>query len=60
MTASSGIKVYCFHCGEKFSKPSIDKYEKCPKCGKGFEDLNEQAQYAVNQVMRAWIENTKK
>ena len=50
-------KVYCFHCGFKFGKGDPEGYEGCPSCGKGFSDLTEEAQYAVNMVMKAMIEH---
>ena len=49
--------VYCFACGEKFEKSDPEGFEPCPKCGKGFSDLTEEAQYAVSMVMKSMIEH---
>ncbi len=51
--------IYCFVCGEKFKKSDPEGFEACPKCGKGFSDLSEEAQYAVQMVMKSMIEHLK-
>lgn len=51
--------VYCFACGEKFTKKDPDAFEACPKCGKTLSDLSEEAQYAVKMLMKAMIEHYK-
>ncbi len=51
--------IYCFHCGEKFTKTKTEGFEECPHCEKGFDDLSEESQYAVKQLMKAWIEHCK-
>ena len=49
-------EVYCFHCGTKFEKqnqnPSMDDFENCPNCKKGFDDLSEESQFAVKMVLK--------
>ncbi len=49
--------VYCFACGEKFTKSDSEGFEPCPSCGKDFGDLSEDAQYAVKMVMKSMIEH---
>ena len=53
------LDVYCFHCGEKFLKSGHEGFEECSHCEKGFDDLCDQAQFAVKQVMKTWIEHLK-
>jgi len=53
------LDVYCFHCGNKFRKKSLEGYENCPDCGKGFKDLGDEAKYAVSMVMKGIIEYYK-
>ena len=49
--------VYCFACGEKFTKGDPEGYEACPSCGKGFNDLSEETKFAVNMIMKSMIEH---
>jgi Zn finger protein HypA/HybF involved in hydrogenase expression len=49
--------IYCFACGEKFTKSDPEGYEACPSCGKGFNDLSEEAQFAVSMIMKSMIEH---
>lgn len=55
MTSSGGyipkIIVFCFHCGEKFQKKK-DKFEDCPFCGKGYDDLSKESQFAVAMMLK--------
>lgn len=62
MTSSGGYipksYVYCFHCGKKFPKKegiSLTKFEVCHYCGKGFNDLGQEAQFAVKMMLKTFI-----
>lgn len=49
--------VYCFACGEKFTKSDPEGYEPCPTCGKSLSDMSKETQYAVKMVMKSMIEH---
>lgn len=51
--------VYCFHCGKKFTKKEPEGFENCPHCGKGINELSEEAQFAVKMVMKSMLEHFK-
>ena len=51
------VDVYCFNCGGKFKKKDPLGYEECPLCGKGFNDLSKDSQFAVRMVMKTMIEH---
>ncbi|MBY9000678.1 MAG: hypothetical protein KGD64_07180 [Candidatus Heimdallarchaeota archaeon] len=51
--------VYCFACGEKFTKSDPEGYESCPNCGKGFKDLSKETQFAVSMLMKSMIEHLR-
>lgn len=51
-------EVYCWHCQKQFSKqdyngPEGDDFEPCPHCGKGYDDLSEDAKQAVDMTLKA-------
>jgi predicted nucleic acid-binding Zn-ribbon protein len=48
--------VKCFHCGEWFEKKEKVDFENCPHCGKGFDDLNPEAQKAVEAVLAPFLD----
>ncbi|MHA1466031.1 MAG: hypothetical protein ACTSQ2_13160 [Candidatus Heimdallarchaeaceae archaeon] len=49
--------IYCFACGEKFTKSDPEGYEAWPSCEKGFSDLSDKAQFAVSMIMKSMIEH---
>jgi len=58
-------EVYCWHCGKKFEKRnyrdgSINDFEKCPYCNKGFNELSLEAQKAVKMTLKGIYEETIK
>jgi len=50
-------EVYCFACGKKFTKKNLEGFEPCPHCGKGIDDLSEEARFAVKMVMKSMLEH---